>query len=58
MSRIFNKKLATDIPVAKTLIKYNNRLEENDGKENEPINIELIEQKKDPYNNENNIDFR
>ena len=46
MSRIFHKILATGRSVAKTLIKYNNNnLEENDEKENEPINIELNEQK-------------
>ena len=38
--------MATGLPVAKTLIKYNNnRLEENDGEEKEPINIELTEKK-------------
>ena len=44
---IFHKKnLATGRPVAKTLLKYNsNNLEENDEEENEPINIELTEQK-------------
>ena len=36
--------MATDLLVAKTLIKYNN-LEENDEKEKEPINIELTDQK-------------
>ena len=39
--------MATDLPIAKTLIKYNsNNLEENDEEEKEPINIELTEQKK------------
>ena len=33
-------------------------MEENDEEEKEPINIELTEQKTDPYNNENAIDFR
>ena len=42
-----------------TLIKYNsNNPEENDEEEKEPINIELTEQKSDPYNNENAIDFK
>ena len=51
--------MATGRPVAKTLIKYNNNnLEENDEEENEPINIELTEQKTDPYNDENAVDFK
>ena len=51
--------MATDLPIAKTLIKYNsNNLEENDEEEKEPINIELTEQKKDPCNDENAIDFK
>ena len=33
-------------------------MEEKDEKEKEPINIELTEQKTDPYNDENAIDFR
>ena len=37
---------------------YNNNSEENDWEEKEPINIELTEQKTDPYNYENAIDFR
>ena len=46
MSCIFIKVLATGLPVAKTLIKYNSyRLEENDEEENESINIELTDQK-------------
>ena len=50
--------MATGLPVAKTLIKYNsNNLEENDEKEREPINIELTD-KKDPYNDKNAIDFK
>ena len=49
--------MATGRPVAKALIKYNN-LEENDEEENEPINIELTEQKTDPYNDENANDFK
>ena len=54
---IFHKNLATWRAVAKTLIKYNsNNFEENDEEEKEPINIELCEQKIDPYNNENAID--
>ena len=44
-------------PIAKTLIKYNNNLEENE-EEKELINIELSEQKANPYNDENAIDFR
>ena len=40
--------MATGLPVAKTLIKYNsNNLEENDEEENESINIELSEEKQD-----------
>ena len=50
--------LATRRPVAKTLIKYNNNLEENDEEEKEPINIEFTEQKTDPFNDENAIDFK
>ena len=51
--------MATDLPIAETLIKYNsNNLEENDEEEKEPINIELTEQKIDPYNDENAIDFK
>ena len=50
--------MATCLPVAETLIKYNNNLNENDEEEKEPINIELTEQKTDPYNDENTIDFR
>ena len=33
-------------------------MEENDEEEKEPINIEFTEQKTDPYNDENAIDFR
>ena len=33
-------------------------MEENDEEEKEPTNIELTEQKTDPYNDENAIDFR
>ena len=47
--------MATGLPVAKALIKYNNSLEEKDEEEREPINIELTEQKTDPYNDENAI---
>ena len=51
--------MATGKPVAKTLTKYNsNNLEENDEEEREPINIELTEQKTDPYNYENAYDFK
>ena len=50
--------MATGLPVAKILIKYNsNNLEENDEEEKEPINIELIE-KNWSWNDENAIDFR
>ena len=49
--------MATRRPVAKALIKYNNNLEENK-EEKEPIDIELTEQKSDPYNDENAIDFK
>ena len=51
--------MTTGLPVAKTLIKYNSyRLEENDEEENESINIELTEEKTDPYNDENFIDSK
>ena len=33
-------------------------MEENDEEEKEPINIELTDQKTDPYNNENFIDSK
>ena len=39
----FLKKLATGLPVAKTLIEYNNSLEENDEEEKESISFELTE---------------
>ena len=56
---IFHKILVTSLPVAKTLIKYkSNNLEENDEEEKEPIDIELTEQKINPYNDENDIDFK
>ena len=58
---IFHKKnSATGLPVAEILIKYNNNnLEENDEEENEPINIELTDNKKtDPYNDKNSIDSK
>ena len=60
MSLIFHKKiLATGRPIAKTLIKYNsNNLEENDEEKKEPITIEFTEQKTDPNNAENAIDFK
>ena len=35
----------------------NNNLEEKDEEEKQPINIEFTEQKADPYNDENAIDF-
>ena len=48
-----------DLSVAKTSIEYNcNSLEENDEEEKEPINIELTNQKTDPYNYENVIDSK
>ena len=51
--------MATGSIVAKTLIKYNsNNLGTNDEEEKEPINTELTEQKADPYNDENAIDFK
>ena len=51
--------MATGWPVAKTLIKYNNNnLEENDEEKKKPINIELTDQKTDPYNDENVIDSK
>ena len=53
--------MAIGRPVAKNLIKYNSysySLEENEEEKKEPINIEFTEQKKDPYNNENAIEFR
>ena len=51
--------MATKRPVAKALIEYNsNNLEENDEEEKEPTNIELTEQKTDPHNDENAIDFK
>ena len=33
-------------------------MEENDEEEKEPINIELTDQKTDPYNDENSIDSK
>ena len=59
MSRLFHKFFTTGRPVAKVLIKYNsNNLEENDEEEKEQINIELNEQKTDPYNDEIANDFK
>ena len=60
MFRIFHKKIsATGWPVGEILIKYNNNnLEENDEEENKPINIELTDQKTDPYNDENFIESK
>ena len=41
--------MVTGLPVAKTLIEYNNNsLEENDEEKKESIDIELIEPKADP----------
>ena len=50
--------MATDLPVAKNLIKYNNNLEENDEDKKDPIDIEIFNQKADPENNENAINLR
>ena len=51
--------MATCLPVAKTLIKYNcNSSEENNEEEKEPIDIELTEKWTDPYNDENAINFK
>ena len=51
--------MAAGRPVGEILIKYNNNnLEENDEEEKEPINIELTDQKTDPYNGENSIDSK
>ena len=51
--------MPTGLPVAKTLIKYNcNSSEEIDEEEKEPINIDLTEQKTDPYNDENAVGFK
>ena len=36
--------MTTGRPVAKTLIEYNNSLEENDEEEKKPVNIELTDQ--------------
>ena len=49
--------MATGLPVAKTLIKYNSN-NWRKWKKKEPINIELTEQKTDPDNDENAIDFK
>ena len=51
--------LATGLPDAKTLIKYNsNKLEEYEEEEKEPIDIEFTEQNTGPYNDENTVDFK
>ena len=57
---IFHKKFwQLEDQLSKLLTKYNsNNLEENDEEEKEPINIELTDQKSDPYNDENAIDFK
>ena len=52
------KILPTGRPVVKTLIEYNNNKEEKDEEENEPIDLEFIEQKTNPYNFENAIEFK
>ena len=52
------KKLEIGHPVVKTLIKFNNNLEENDEEEKGPTDIEFTEQKTYPYSDENAIDFR
>ena len=49
MSHILHKNnFPTGLPVAKTLIKYNNNLKEMEENEKEPIDIELTEQKAGP----------
>ena len=46
MSYIFHKILATDFPVAKTLIEYNNNsLEENDEEKKKPLILSLLNKK-------------
>ena len=56
---IFHKILTTGWLIAKILIKYNStNLKENDEEEKEPISIELINKKTDPYNDENAIDSK
>ena len=53
------KFLATGRADAKTLVEYNNNnSEENGEKEKEQIDLEFAEQKADPYNNENAVDFK
>ena len=50
--------MATGRPVAKTLIKYkNNNLEEIMKKRRNQLILSLLNKKKDPYNDENDIDF-
>ena len=50
---------STAKPVTNNLIKYNsNGLEENEGEEKDPIDIEFTEQKADSENDENAIDFK
>ena len=50
---------ATGHLVSEILIKYNNNnLEENEEKKKEPINIELTDQKTDPFNDEKSIDSK
>ena len=52
-------KLATGLPVAKILIKYNINNSEDNQEEKNPIDIEFSDQKSDPENDENTIiDFR
>ena len=58
MSHIIYKNFGNKKTSCKNLIKYNNNLDENDEEEKDPISIELTEQKTDPYNDENDIDFR
>ena len=50
--------MTTGRPVVKTLIEYNNSLDENDEEWKEAINIEFTEQKADPYNDENATEFK
>ena len=59
MFRIFHKNFGNWITSCWNLIKYNgNNLDENDEEEKKPINIELTDQKIDPYNDENSIDSK
>ena len=51
--------MANGPPVSKSLTEYkSNRLEENDKDDKESIDIDFTEQKADPENDENEIEFR